>query len=153
MRRVVALLQSLQSSRQRIMNSLCCILVRTNASTARPCICSPTTEPIHQKRQTMTTVDANEELHAPWHCIGLLNAYASFSIGPEGHDCFVPELLQWDLGCQWWSDLDSTCIQSSEWFPWPKTGMLHVQGAYSQLECKPVRSKPQHNQRAKPCIQ
>lgn len=39
MRRVVALLQSLQSSRHKIMNSLCCIFVRTRASTARPCTC------------------------------------------------------------------------------------------------------------------
>jgi len=38
-RLVVALLQSLQSSRQSIMNSLCCILARTSDSTARACAC------------------------------------------------------------------------------------------------------------------
>ena len=38
-RRVVALLQSLQSSRHNIINSLCCIFARTKDSTARACAC------------------------------------------------------------------------------------------------------------------
>lgn len=37
--RVVALLQSLQSSRHKMMNSLCCILARTRDSTARAWLC------------------------------------------------------------------------------------------------------------------
>lgn len=38
---VVALLQSLQSSRHNMMNSLCCILALTRDSTARACACNP----------------------------------------------------------------------------------------------------------------
>lgn len=49
---MVALLQSLQSSRHSMMNSLCCILARTSNSTARAC-------PF--KRKTQITVIFHEQ--------------------------------------------------------------------------------------------